>query len=334
MSLSAVSVVILVGASVQGNLRDREKAVWRQMSPSVATLVQGGKAVGAAALVDASGLFVAHRASVNGNTVQARLANGSEIAMRVVARDLSTQLVLLEAPSASNLGKPFRAPNAGNPGGTLLAILGTGPIRAEFVQSGLPGVLEQNRRFVPLTEFRFEAPEEAVGTAIVVSESGEFLGALNATLRSKDSATQSLARGLAGGPGNPLTGLPKVAGVNRVGPMPMTVAYTVGSEVVRRVLDGFLSPSREVVYPTLGVMCTDSIGGGALIQVVQPNTAASRADLRAGDVLQDIGGNLIQNQLDFARVMLSREVGKKVTIRLRRGDMILIKDVIVGGVVD
>jgi S1-C subfamily serine protease len=108
------------------------------------------------------------------------------------------------------------------------------------------------------------------------------------------------------------------------------VAYAVGPQFVRRVLEGFLAEGHEVVFPSLGVMCVDAVGGGALIQVVRPNSPAAVAGVAVGDVLLDVGGTRIQDQLDFARAMLRQEVGKKVPLRLRRGSLIQIRDVVIG----
>jgi len=305
------------------------------MSQAIATLVEGDKPYAAAALIDDSGLFVASKNAIEGTTVQARLANGELLQMNVIARNGATGFALLQAqgwkPSADI--HPFRAPaSEERKGAKLFAVLGAGPIRAEFVSDGFYGVLPKSRRLVPMCEFRFEAPAEAIGSAIIVCEDGELIGALNATLRKADTGNQQNLQFT-----SPLNQVQKLntqqglrAQLNNIGPGEMTVAYMVASDVVRQVLEGFKTSTHTVEFPSLGVLCTDTPGGGATIQKVLPRSAAEKADLRIGDVIHDIAGAPIENQIRFAKEMLRHNVGTKIVIRITRGSMIIVRDVVVG----
>jgi putative serine protease PepD len=332
MWLSAVSVgVAILGVNPQARLSDKEQALWKRMEPAIVMVLDKGRATGPAALIDETGLFIAHRSAVSGGQVDARTVAGQAIRLVVRSEDPITQLVLLESKEWRGGARPFSAPRAGvNPGGSLLAVLSTGPIRAEFVSSDRMGVVKQAQRMVPLTEFRFEAPAEAVGTALVFSENGEFLGALHATLGRPETAANTLGNTLSGGNtvGDLLNRLPGVRGA-QIGPSELTVAYTAGPDLVRRALAGFRSDSREVDYPSLGVFVRDNPGGGALVQQVTPDSAAAKAGVRPGDVIVDIGGNLIRSQVDFARVMVNQNVGAKITIRVRRGQQLHLLDAVV-----
>jgi putative serine protease PepD len=282
------------------------------MEPAIVTIMAGEKPLGAAALIDRSGWFVAHRKAVTAREVTGRMSDGQTIQLTVKGEDSLTQLVLLEAASwEPSRARPFFAPMSNDQaGGNLIAVLPTGPIRAECVSARF-GVVKPSRRLVPLNEMRFEAPAEEVGTALVFSEQGALLGALSATLGAPESQTRI--------PGNTLTN-PRILGQSQIyGPSQMTVAYTAGAQVMKRVMQGFLSPLHEVQYPTLGVMCVDTPGGGATIQQIVKDSPAAKSGFRVGDVIVDIGGTLIRNQVDFARVMLEQDIDQKVTIRVKRG---------------
>jgi hypothetical protein len=343
MSLSAVSIalVLVANGSQVGRLTEREQAVWRRMEPGIATLLVGDRPVGAAALIDDSGLFVASKAAIQGETMSARLKSGLTVRMKVLARSGATGMVLLQADRwTPGQVRPFEAPQGTEkPNGTLLAVLGTGPIRAQFVSEKTFGVLGNSRRLVPLAELRFEAPAEAVGAALIVCEDGEIVGTLNATLRRPDSNSQGgLAQGITGGGLAPQLSR-QLPGFNQqqqnaFGPGEMTVAYTVGRDVVRQVIEGFRSPSHQVAFPSLGVLCRDNIGGGALVEVVQPDSAAQRAGIRVGDIILDIAGIQIRNQVDFAKAMNSQRAGAKITIRTSRGNAVQVRDVLIGRVED
>lgn len=319
MFWSAASLICVVAAPVQERLNDRDRTVWKRLDASVATLVDGDRLIGPAALVDATGLFVAHGSAVMGDTVNARLGQ-KEFRMVVLSRERNTELVLLKAEGYEGTARPFRPPTGDTPSGTVFAVLSTGPIRAEHVPTRRYGVLGSTRRGVPIMELRFEAPEVQFGTGLILTEGGEMFGTVNAALvppQPKNAGT-----GLTGIQAKPFTA--------NVGPSALTVAYAVGPQFIRRVLEGFLSPSHEVSFPTMGVMCLDNIGGGALVQIVRPGTPAEAAGIQVGDVLLDIGGQTIGDQLDFARVMLRQEVGKKVVVRLRRGNAQQLRDVVIG----
>jgi serine protease Do len=319
MFWSAASLALTLAAPMQERLSERDRAVWRKLDPSVATLFEGKKALGPAALVDTSGLFVAHGGAVTGNTVQAKLGE-RDLKMVVISRERNTELVLLKAEGYEGTAKPFRVPFGDVPTGTVFAVLSTGPIRAEHIPTRRYGVLGSTRRGVPIVELRFEAPEVQFGTGLILTESGEMYGSVNAALvptQPKDGRSAQNLNGVRQFSPN-------------IGPSSLTVAYAVGPQLVRRVLDGFLSPSHEVSFPTMGVMCVDNIGGGALVQIVRPGTPAEAAGIQVGDVLLDINGNAIGDQFDFSRVMLRQEVGKKVAIRLRRGNGQQIREVVIG----
>lgn len=320
MFWSAASLVLTLAAPVQERLNERDRAVWRRLDASVATLVDGNRLIGPAALIDASGLFVANGSAVAGNTVNAKLGD-RDFKMTVISRERNTELVLLKAEGYEGAARPFRPPTGEIPSGTVFAVLSTGPIRAEHVPSRRYGVLGSTRRGVPIMELRFEAPEVQFGTGLILTEGGEMFGTVNGALsppQPKDANPRTINSNVA----RPFS--------TNIGPSALTVAYAVGPQFIKRVLDGFLSPSHEVAFPTMGVMCMDNIGGGALVHIVRPGTPAEAAGIRVGDVLLDINGNTINDQLDFSRAMLRQEVGKKVTVRLRRGNSQVLAEVVIG----
>lgn len=344
MWLSGVSLCLALlpgGTTPQvGRLTPQDDIVWQGMAPSIATLLEGSRAIGPAALIDDSGLFVASRLVGRSNAFEARLADGRLTRMHVIARDGAAGLLLLQAENwMSGLARPFHAPNeVEQPGGRLLAVLGTGPIRAEFVDSNKYGVLAHSHRLVPICEFRFEAPAEALGGALIFCENGEIIGPLNATLRRQDTGLNNNVFGQgalsdrnASAPRFPTLPNPNfLQQAQAIGPSELTVAYTAGPSVVRRVINGFRSSSHVITFPSLGVMCLNNIGGGAVIQSVVRQSAADKAGLRPGDIIHDIGGSMIRNQVDFAQVMSVQEVGAHVVIRISRRGSILVRDVTIG----
>lgn len=304
----------------------QEKAAWDRLAPSLVTLVDGSTPRGVAALIDSKGFFVAHKEHVAAGTVRGIDFSGASIVFHLHTTDDPSQLVLLRAEKWESRAAPIEAAdNQVRKGDRLIAALGTGPIRAEFVSGDRIGVLSPSRRVVQLNEIRFEAPLSTVAGALVFTLDGRLVGSLNATLGQIDeteqpSATSGLSRAFGGASVDKL----------RFGPAPMTVAYTVGPVALRRVFEGFRSPSREVVYPSLGVFCRDADGKGAIVEMVQAGSPAHVAGVRPSDVIFELNGDPVRNQIDFAKVVFEQEVGKIVTMRVRRGATTVLMMVRVG----
>jgi hypothetical protein len=330
MLSSAVSAaLVLVAAGPSEQLTGNETSAWQRIQPSVAVLMQGGAPSGTAALIDSSGLFLAHRTAVPARALQARMPDGRILQMRWKADDETTGFVLLEAAGwTPGQGRPVGVSGATpRPGTRLFAALSGGPIRAEFVAGDRLGVMGAARRLMPLAEVKFEAPLQTVAGALLFSPDGNLIGAVNATLEGTDDLGQRAMQNMQQALSN-LAGGVKVQ--QRFGPSQLTVAYTVSPAVMLRVVDGFRTPPHEVVHPAIGVFCRDAIGGGAEIERVVPGSPAEQAGLRPADVIFAIGGVQIFNQIDFARVMMNQRVGSKVTMQVRRGARAMLIDVRVG----
>ncbi|MCO5297855.1 MAG: PDZ domain-containing protein [Fimbriimonadaceae bacterium] len=317
--------MVLSGLSTQ--LSPTEASAWSRIAPSIVVLLDGDQERGAAALIDSGGLFVAHKESVAGTQVRGRASTGAVIVLKVLSSDDPSQLVLLGAEGWKSGANPVSASRRdARPGERLLAALGSGPIRAEFVSADRVGVVNPSRRVVQLNEIRFEAPADSVGGALIFTLNGELLGTLNATLEQIDESPQQAGFG-----GLSRDLLPKTRQQeNRFGPGAMTVAYTVGPVALRRVLDGFRSPSHEVIHPSLGVFCRDAPGAGAVVEMVQAGSSANMAGLRPGDIIFQLNGSPVKNQIDFAKLVFEQEVGSIIPMRVRRGASTVLMMVRVG----
>jgi putative serine protease PepD len=330
MSLSAVSAFLALASfdlPKQGLTTD-EQRIWKKVQPSIVTLLDGGMAMGVGVCVDSKGYFLAHKTVVPASMMFGRLSSGPTIELRRVGMDETTQLVLLHSRTvgsglvpAVRLGaEPEKA------GGTLLAVLSQGPVRAEFVSGERFGVVNPSRRLVPLNELRFEARSSQIGGGLVFTSEGALLGVLGATLGTgePDRMMQQKAMGEAAvsgarGGGGAALPLPRsIAPAVQFGPAPQTVAYSVSSSVLQRVVSGLMSPTRKVLHPAIGVYCRDSGENGAEVTSVQAGSPAEKAGLRPGDVIFSIGESPVKNQLDVARITMRLRIGAVVEVKFRR----------------
>lgn len=292
---------------------------WRRIEPSVVYLLDGGAIKGAAALIDQKGYFIAHRSIVTQSALQGRLPDGRTIRLRLIAADEATQLVLLAADLWLGGPKPVALSSSEHTGDKLFAVLPNGPICASVSACDKLGVINPSRRVLSLCEIRFEDPSQVVGGALVFTQNGEFVGALSATLKSDDVRETTIQKALGGGGGAEIPSIAKRLSSNRVGPAELTVGYTAGADALRRVIEGFRSPTHQVAHPALGIFCRDANGDGALVDRISPESPAFASGLMPGDEIYEMAGIRITNQVDYARVLLRQAVGARIEIKYRRG---------------
>ncbi len=350
----------------QAALSNTEQQVWRELQPSILIVSQNGSSRGSAVCIDASGLYLAHQNSIHVGDVDGVTLTGKTYTMRFVANDRPTGLVLLQVVGADIPQCPVVkvADNEHARQGTLLAVLGTGPIRADIGQPNIVATYEKTNQSVMLNEIRFAAPMQLLTGALLFDDRGQLVGVLGATLAKQSqvptvakvtasqaaadrgtgipvSQAQGAGQGGGGGQGGGQFGnsggLSNLgASQKKYGPADQNVAYAVSPLLLTRVINGFLSPTHDVRHPALGVVCKDTfddgVPNGVAIQRVTTGSGAANAGLKVGDIILNIDGTEIRNVVDFARVMLTKEVNQKITIAIRRKDQTLPFDALVGRV--
>lgn len=338
MLLSAVSFGLLFMSGPQvGGVAARDLRIADGIGASIVTLIEDGVPTGSAVLIDRSGLFVAHTNTVTTELVDGRLPSGSLFRLKLLARDGATQLALLKAATwEPESMRPLAPPNGDIPyGSSLILMFPSGAVSAQAYHEGV-GVLSASRRLIPIREIRFEAPIQSVASALIFTRSGAFLGAVNATLSnptqqnvqaytSNSIQLKTLNQGptpMAFGAGRGL--------LRNYGPATQTVAYVPGSDLVKKVVEGFRSPNHQVEHPWLGVMCVNAPDGGALVTRVVANSPAATGHVQPNDVIFQIGLVAVRNQVDFFKAMLRQRPGAKITLRLKREGKTVLSDVVIG----
>ncbi|HWD38709.1 MAG TPA: PDZ domain-containing protein [Fimbriimonas sp.] len=329
---------------------------YRQVLPSMVTLMdQEGFVTGPAALIDSSGLYLASRNSIKSREMEGRFFNGQSGHLRVVAEDSCTQLDLLRSDYVPQGAKPVTLPSSEDaPGTPLIIVMSDGSIRARLGSTEKYGVIKPSNRALPLSEIRLESATVPIGGALIFTRKGAFVGMLNAALmrREQDIAFANTIKmggalgvgpagsgGFGGGAGGgassrDMNPLPARGGLDRLlGPAQMTVAYTPGLDVMRKVFDGFTSTDHEVQYPTLGVFCRDG-AGGALVQTVQSDSPAEKVGIRKSDLIIGIGNYRVENAITFGKAMFRQKVGDRITVRIDREGRLMQREVVVGKSLD
>lgn len=318
MYWSAVNLGLLLLSGPQ-QIAKREVQIWDLARPSVAILLRNGQPFGEAALIDKSGLFLANQSSVSTPSLTAKLSDGRLISLTWKSTDTPTQTVLLQAegwdPEMGEVVK-LREPGATAENVPVIVVLPSGPVPGQLVSSGKMGVISSSRRAFPLSEVRFEANSQSVAGALVFDQQGQLVGLLNATLEAEEPANRVRVP-LTHGSGADMA--QKFQVTKGYGPADLTTGYTVGVGILRRVIVGFRSDNHKVQHPAIGVFCKDAPGAGALIQTVKDGSPAEKAGIQAGDIIIKMDDRPIKDQIDFARVIETKEVGDTLTITVSRG---------------
>jgi len=326
LSSAAKLGLALLASWMQGGLTPREQQAWSKIQPAIAYVGRDAVCV----LIDDTGLFLGQKDAIRGNEVVA-VAGTQRVTLKRLGEDSATGLVVFQAsPWTYGQAKPVYLPEkSAVQGQALFVALPNGPIKAELVRSDRIAVLTASHRMFPVNELKFEAPESAVAGGMVITQNGELVGAVSATLRNDEanaarsggggiSAADALGNQLNGGAQN--FGAPKLL-QRQIGPGDLTVAYTVGLGVMRRVVEGFKSPAHQVQHPTIGIFCKDYLGGGALVTALRDDSTAAKAGMQVGDVILSIDGAKIRSQIGFASTMLQKEVGQTLVVWVLRNSL-------------
>ena len=328
MLSSAVSALTVLAAGLtQSQSAAPVLPGWNSVQASLAYIQDGDRVSGIAALIDDSGLFLAHKSAVKGIQVKARFPDGMTLNLLLIKSDEHTQLALLQATYWEQGSRaPLQvAKSAVKSDVGLLAATPAGPRLGEFVADGRAGVMRPSLRYVPLSEIRVEASDDRIAGSMVFNSAGELIGVFGATLASSGRSVQTsdgLRRSLGTG----------AARFTAQGPRGVTVAYALGREVLQRVVDGFRSPTHEVLHPTIGIFFKASLTGrGVYIESVIPGSPASLAGLLPGDVVLDVDGQSVNSPVGLAVLLFKQKIGSLLKVRYSRGVQIGTANVTVVG---
>lgn len=320
------ALVSLASFGASQSLTPSEDSAWKAIEPRIGRMVTGG---GVVALINSQGYFIAHRSAVSSGAGFSfvRMGSGDLVQVNTIAADDVTQLVLLKSdgwrpnPNLFNTSAyAMRQDKAPTQGSALIAVLPAGPIRAVLSEGDKMGVLP-SKRGVTLNEIRFEKPSGNFGGGLVFDLSGRLMGVLGATLDvEKSNNTKTLGGNTAEVAVTSRATSVAGAGGALFGPGQMTVAYSISSDLLARVIEGFLSPSRKPNLPVVGLFCSDSKSGpGAEIMNVTPGSSAEKAGLKVGDVIVRMGDSPINIASEFMRFILRQEIGATISMDVRRG---------------
>jgi len=171
-------------------------------------------------------------------------------------------------------------------------------------------------------------------TTGIISAKGRNLGNLDGLLQT-DAAINP---GNSGGPLVDTTG--QVIGINtavlrdqsRSGAGAEGIGFAIAANTIRPIIDelrkagggpirtsgAFLGVGTVTVTPDIAARLSLGVDRGAIVQNVEPGSAADRAGVLNNDVLVALGGEPVSSVADVSRIIRSKKPGDKLTIDLVR----------------
>lgn len=330
MLLSAVKVSLLLSG---GQFAVSDSLEWKKLRSSIAYLSNRGTSVGAGAFISPEGYLVTHTLTMAKGPDRLITATGQTLTFKVVHKDTPSQLVLLKTDEAPKTVGIVDVLSASDKVGTnMLAVLATGPVRAELGTTGVVGVDDASKRSVPMNMIKIEDNGTAVGGGLVFSGAGKFVGAFAATLPvTQNSNMNAFNLDLNQRSGAPKSTLqsPNSIGNSQsqqrqnLGPQSVIVGYSPTWEVMNKAVTGFLSPDHKAEYGLLGIYVKENAFHEMEIVDVFANSPAVLAGVHKGDQLVSVDGTRIRTQLDFARALYRLTPDASIQLIVRRGTVLM-----------
>jgi Do/DeqQ family serine protease len=102
--------------------------------------------------------------------------------------------------------------------------------------------------------------------------------------------------------------------------VPSTMAQRVATQILKsgHVTRAWLGVGVQDVTPEIGAALHITPGSGALVNNVQPDGPAHRANLRPGDVIASVGGRPVHDQHELVRETIAQPIGQPVQLEIVR----------------
>ena len=286
--------------------------LYKNVSPGVVDItvtssIAGGaaQAEGSGFVIDTSGDIVTNQHVVAGATsIKVRFRDGTVEKATLVGTDPSTDIAVIKVSGDSSLLHPLTF-------GSSSSLQVGDDVAAIGSPFGLP---------------------ESMTTGIVSAVNRTITAPNKFSISGSIQTDAAINHGNSGGPLLNMSG--QVIGVNAQIESDSGgndgVGFAIPSDAVKTVANTLIA-GQTVQHAYLGVQVGDSSSGaGALVSTVKADTPASKAGLKAGDVITAINGAAVANADDLTAKVNAHKPNQKVTLTVTRSGKSLSIDVTLG----
>jgi putative serine protease PepD len=271
---------------------------------------------GSGVVISADGYIVTNNhvvATATGNSVTVIFANGKKAQAKIVGTDPRTDLAVIKADGVSDLAAAkFGDSSKMQVGDTVLA-LGS-PLGLEG--SVTEGIISAKDRTIRSGGEDEQTPQNPFGGQQQQQQSAGATS-MSGLLQTDAPINPGNSGGALVNTNGEVIGINSAIATSGQGSGNIGLGFAIPSNKVKDVADALMA-GKKVSHPALGVSVTEAEGGGALVSTVTENSAAAKAGLERGDVINSVNGKAVNDSDDLIGIIQSAKVGDKVTVVFTR----------------
>ncbi len=270
---------------------------------------------GSGVVITADGYIVTNNhvvATATGSSVTVIFANGKKAQAKIVGTDPRTDLAVIKADGVSELAAAkFGDSSKMQVGDTVLA-LGS-PLGLEG--SVTEGIISAKDRTIQ-SGGEEQTPQNPFGGQQQQQQSTGRTS-MSGLLQTDAPINPGNSGGALVNTNGEVIGINSAIATSGQGSGNIGLGFAIPSNKAKDVADALMA-GKKVSHPALGVSVTEAEGGGAMVSLVTPNSAAAKAGLQQGDVVNSVNGKAVNDSDDLVGIIQSAKVGDKVTIVFTR----------------
>jgi putative serine protease PepD len=275
-----------------------------------------GSGEGSGVVISADGYIVTNNhvvATAGGESVTVIFADGKKATAKIVGTDPRTDLAVIKADGVADLAAAkFGDSSKMQVGDTVLA-LGS-PLGLEG--SVTEGIISAKDRTIRAGGQEPQTPENPFGGQQQQQQSAGATS-MSGLLQTDAPINPGNSGGALVNTNGEVIGINSAIATSGQGTGNIGLGFAIPSNKAKDVADALMA-GKKVSHPALGVSVTEAEGGGALVSQVTENSAAGKAGLQRGDVINSVNGKAVNDSDDLIGIIQSGKVGDKVTIVFTR----------------
>jgi putative serine protease PepD len=271
---------------------------------------------GSGVVISTDGFIVTNNhvvATASGESVTVIFANGKKATAKIVGTDPRTDLAVIKAEGVSNLAAAsFGDSSKMQVGDTVLA-LGS-PLGLEG--SVTEGIISAKDRTIRSGGEDEQTPQNPFGGQ-QQQQQGTGTTSMSGLLQTDAPINPGNSGGALVNTNGEVIGINSAIATSGQGTGNIGLGFAIPSNKAKDVAEALMA-GKKVSHPALGVSVTEAEGGGALVSQVTASSAAAKAGIQQGDVVNSVNGKAVNDSDDLVGIIQSAKVGDKVTIVFTR----------------